>query len=547
MEAEDMNIKKKKSIKLSVYLLKQNIDPKNSLKEKYQSKLTDYEQKKEWKIIIDDKVTHKPDWANYLKVPAQVSSASAVLFIKHEQVWFALCFGYGHNMLNTNKLTGDFGLITTLNMLDENKIKSSDIFAPSDRSKQRRTQTVMDSNLQGHDMDGFCHILKKITGKTLAQYEHLSKTISAGYENIQINTSKSVAELEQLCSDIYKIYKKEDYKQNFPEVSHIQPVKDENIKQSLFKQLLNSLNNQDSNIQLEVPDLIDFQTISKFRVNIKDRKKHFMDDLSTERFYEIISNSKKDITMDNLKKRGLVLVDNNDNEKNSFSLLKCLVFDCKLEGNNYHFSHGKWYMLDQAFSAQLENSIAPLKADDIYGKSIPDYNHQNEAEYNKHLAKILEATLLDKNCITMGGYDKIEPCDVFFVSEDNKNIFIHVKIKHGGSSSLSHLFQQGSVSLTLLNRKDQKFIKGIKEKALNFNPALKNVVYYLIISDNQSIPLFAKVSLFKIIEDIKSKNGEIFWSIKEKGNTIKKTKEPTRIKKDRKLYNYPSEPTPSPM
>ena len=158
---------------------------------------------------------------------------------------------------------------------------------------------------------------------------------------------------------------------------------------------------------------MDFQDISKFRINIKDRKKHFIDDVSTKQFYETVSKSKKNITLENLKKWELVLVDNNNNDKNSFSLLRCLVFDCQLEDNNYHFSHGKWYMLDQKFSAELEDRIVSLKVNNICEKPIPDYNHQNESEYNHHLAKILDATPLDNNCIKMGGYDKIEPCDVF--------------------------------------------------------------------------------------------------------------------------------------
>ena len=238
-----MNTKKKKSIKLSLYLLKEETNPKASLKEKHQPRLKDYEKNKEWKIIIDDKNNYKPNWAEYLKVQAYVSSASAVLFIEYEERWFAVCFGYGHNMLDTNNLTKDFGLITTLNMLDKNKVKSSDIFSPSDHSKQRRTQTVLDSDLQGHDIDGFSHILKKITGKTVPQYEYLSKNISTTRENIKINTKKAVGELGQLCSEIYTIYQKRDYKENFPEVFYIKPIKDESIKQSLFHQLLNNIKN----------------------------------------------------------------------------------------------------------------------------------------------------------------------------------------------------------------------------------------------------------------------------------------------------------------
>jgi len=80
---------------------------------------------------------------------------------------------------------------------------------------------------------------------------------------------------------------------------------------------------------------------------------------------------------------------------------------------------------------------------------------------------------------------------------------------------LSHLFQQGSVSLTLLNSGDKNFLKGIKKLKSDFDESLPAVVHYLIVGDkpNDSIPLFARISLFKTIKEIRSKGCEICWSV----------------------------------
>ncbi len=80
---------------------------------------------------------------------------------------------------------------------------------------------------------------------------------------------------------------------------------------------------------------------------------------------------------------------------------------------------------------------------------------------------------------------------------------------------MSHLFEQGSVSLTLLNSRNKKFLKGVKELKGDFDESLPVVVHYLIVGDkeNDSIPLFARISLFKTIGEIRSKGGEIFWSV----------------------------------
>ncbi len=97
------------------------------------------------------------------------------------------------------------------------------------------------------------------------------------------------------------------------------------------------------------------------------------------------------------------------------------------------------------------------------------------------------------------GYDKVELCDILLVGgkdgSKSKNIFVHVKRKHRRSSGLSHLFQQGNNSLTLLNSGDEKFLKGIEKIKEDFDKSLPVVVYYLIIGDrlNDSIPLLEVV------------------------------------------------------
>ena len=148
---------------MTIFLLKEEVSPDESLKEEVRNKLGDFTKIPEWKIVSEGKPSRLPDWAECLGIKVKISTASAVLFIKREDIWFAACFGYGYNFLDKNKVVVDFGLRTALNALDKDKIKSSDVFSPSDHSKQRRTQTVADSSLQGHDMDGFSHILKRIT------------------------------------------------------------------------------------------------------------------------------------------------------------------------------------------------------------------------------------------------------------------------------------------------------------------------------------------------------------------------------------------------
>ena len=507
---------------LSIYLLKKDISPQMALKEERES-LKDYLKIPEAKYLPKAVGLHQPDWATYLDLGDEIktSSASALLFIPRFDRCFVISFGYGYTLLNDNQLVDDFGLKTALNILDKDKIKGSGVFAPSDHSKQRKTQTATDSSLRGHDMDGYVHILKNITGKVKDKYKKLSQSVSANSQSIKITTDKAVDDLLSLCDELLDIYKKEDCKNDFPEAFYIQPVKKESILQNLDNSLVEAISKTQSDVYFEIPELIDFQDIDNYQINVKDRKrkKPEFDDIPTiEEFRrKILNDFQTTIETELLKHWDLDLIDQNGNKKQSFTLYKCLVFETVLGEQQYHFSHGKWYCVDSDFKQRLDKKLQSAKTEKINDKEIPVFSHSNEADYNEHLARELGAYLLDKKCISMGGYDKIEPCDVLYTSDQDKNTFIHVKIKHGGSSGLSHLFEQGDVSLTLLNNNDQRFVDGIKSRIPEFDQNKKTVVHFLIVSEqNRDIPLFARITLSKKIDQIISKRSKVCWSIIER-------------------------------
>ena len=507
-------------INMSIFLLKEGVSPEKALKEEVREELRDFEKISSWKILVRANPPFAPDWADCIGSDVRVSSASAVLFIRGDNLWFAACFGYGHNFLDKSKVVSDFGLRTALNALDKDRIKSSDVFSPSDHSKQRRTQTVSDSSLRGHDIDGFSHILKRITGRAQKQYEDLFKTISASSESIKIYVSKNIDDWEKICMELHAIYSRDECEENFPEVFHLRPVEDKETEDALFEHLAEEINRQSEKVYLEIPELVDFQEASDFRISVKDRKKHVFscEDLSIKKLYEVISGLGKAVELDDLGKWELILLDVNGKERKRFRLLESLVFECEMENWEYHFSHARWYRINQEFSRQLEE-INSLLRHEINGTELPAYRHEDENDYNRELAERLDGCCLDKKLIPMHGYDKIELCDVLLVEDEagneRKNMFVHVKRKHGGSSGLSHLFQQGSVSLTLLNSGDEKFLRGVRELKTDFKESLPALVHYVIIVDrpSDSIPLFARISLFKTIKEIQSKRSEICWSI----------------------------------
>jgi uncharacterized protein (TIGR04141 family) len=136
-----------------------------------------------------------------------------------------------------------------------------------------------------------------------------------------------------------------------------------------------------------------------------------------------------------------------------------------------------------------------------------------EPEYNSFVVDSNpdDFDLLDRKVITIGGSrSSVEFCDLF--TNDKK--LIHVK-KYGGSSVLSHLFQQGVVSGELFIS-DIKFRKDVNDKLsdpykLN-NPIdrpdpTEYEVCYAIMSDvpgDLHIPFFSKVVMKNAVKRLQA-------------------------------------------
>lgn len=511
--------------KISIRLLKENIKPSDVLKKDYPL-ASSSKTPPDSELYTENFQNNNVDWANYLGIQASTKGSRAVLFISVKKRWFALCFSGGHHMLDLNQCLDDFGLIVALNCLDPNEIKSSDVFMPSDHSKQKRTQTTRETNLEGHDFDGYTNILKNITGKSKKEYQHISKSITAS-SSISINTDKTPSEIDKLLEDLLSLYGKEDYKKSFPETTYIKAVKQKGIIDKLDLLLLKAIKTKSDNIYLIIPELVNFFDIAKYDYNFKRKgSRNHYDTVSIDDLYAEIDDQKITMSVEDLKKRELCLYDENDKAIDSYSLYNSLIFDCEADSNTYHFSHGKWFSVDKKFADGLNKEI------EAYKKALPspfkilEYDkpeHKNENGYNKALAEANTALLLDAKNIPITGYDKIEACDVLYKHEQDKNYFIHVKHKHSGSQGMAHLFAQGDTSLTLLRNQESNFVEGLAkltnqnaDEVIKINHSEVTVVF-LIISKQKTptMPLFTKIALSRILKSIKSKNASPIWEFVE--------------------------------
>ena len=511
--------------KISIRLLKENVKPSDVLKKDY-SLATSSKTPSGSELYAEKFQNNNVDWANYLGIQASTKGSRAVLFVSVKKRWFALCFSGGHHMLDLNQCLDDFGLVVALNCLDPNEIKSSDVFMPSDHSKQKRTQTTRETNLEGHDFDGYTNILKNITGKSKKEYRHISKSITAS-SSISINTDKTPSEIDKLLEDLLSLYGKEDYKKNFPETTYIKAVKQKDIIDKLDLLLLDAIKSKSDNIYLIIPELVNFFDIAKYDYSFKrNGSRNQYETVSIDDLYTEINEQKITMSVEELKKRELCLHDENDKAIDSYSLYNSLIFDCEDDGNTYHFSHGKWFNVDKVFADGLNKEIEAHKETLPSPFQILEYDasqYKKENDYNKALADANAALLLDAKNIPISGYDKIEACDVLYKHEQDKNYFIHVKHKHSGSQGMAHLFAQGDTSLTLLRNQEPNFIEGLAklteqdtDEVIKINHSDVTVVFLIISKQAKpTLPLFTKIALSRILQSIRSKNAKPIWEFIE--------------------------------
>ena len=151
----------------------------------------------------------------------------AIVFLPVKDRVFALTFGHTYHSLKEESYEYDFGLRTTLNVLDSEKIKSTDILQP-ENAKRERIQSPVGSNLTFFDFNKDESIIKRLTGAVKEEYKGILSNVT-GANNLRVTSKVTSSEIVGLCEKVLDIYRKDDYKKTFPDVCNVSPIKDPKI------------------------------------------------------------------------------------------------------------------------------------------------------------------------------------------------------------------------------------------------------------------------------------------------------------------------------
>ena len=413
---------------------------------------------------------------------------------------FAVCFGFGRTLLESNVVEKRFGLLATLNSIDADKLRSVDINSMEAVPLNNRIQSRALAEIRNFNIDVDRDLLKSVSGK--ASEGELSGTIS-GADSLSVSTDKSYDELEEFLTHCYLLYKSNHYRDvGFDWIDQIQEIKDKTLIERLDQLLLDALNSENPiRIWTSIPEIIDYYSLESFKL----KTDNIYDDLSISVLREEYGNN---LSLNDIKKKKVTCLNVEETPVRNWSVYRCLYADLIFEGHQYLLNDGKWYEVDQDYVCKVRQYYEEATLSDI---PMLDYKFKDEKDYNDAVCKEYSDRycLMDRRTILQGG-NPIEFCDIY--SRDKQ--FIHVK-KYNGSSVLSHLFFQGYVSaenfFDLEYRKKANKLLGddFQVPETGTISASEYEVVFAIARDNlqegerPEIPFFSKVSFRSVSSRLK--------------------------------------------
>lgn len=443
-------------MKLSVYLFRENVRETDGLiQDKYLAQGSYAQIKPKGKLpyecsaYVRTSRPKTPAWTTPLKQHFDLdglrlfqSSASFVLLLKIKGRIFGVTFGYGFSAIDRSKLEPRFGLRTALNLLNEQKLSTLDSRNIGEVVRQRRTHVSAGSTLKDFGVSMNSEWVRYASGKT--NDDEFGSSI-AGSEALSLNHDLDIEKLGELCKKLLTKYESTEYSKRFDFLDRMQPLPTSHpMIGELEAAVLDRIaRRSDEKLVIAYPDFADEVLVDHYRVYcghthvemeavyLKDIFK-FLDD------YPGVKPSLDQIHVAGVNSDGQLVTQR-------YLLRDYLVCEVSKGDDLYYLSYGSWHKAARRFVERVRAEVRGLQdvTDDLKLPAMKFREHEND--YNARVAEDKDWLLLDRKTFPMGGYDKVEVCDI--LTDDGELIAVK---RMKDSANMSHLFAQASVSAGLL-------------------------------------------------------------------------------------------------
>ena len=474
-------------VNLSIYLIKEEIKDFDDIVVENSGKLQEYDDNSI--VYFSMSYVKEPDWLNIffgISDNRLQTANSRAVFLKRINVdnekkrIFAISFGYGKNLLKDDVCEEQFGLKIVLNTIEKNRIKRISKIDIGKNYKQSQEQMPRESDINDFGFDIDRDLIKYVTGKS--EDEKFGKSTITGGDIFNLVIDMDVNRIDDFLIYCYKKYNLETYKVNFKWLDHIKYVKDTNKIDQLNKIVVDLLNKRDfTRVWLAIPEMIDWGKVKCIDISRQKKDvKEYMD-IDNNVFIDSFKNSTIQ-NFDQIKNKQIFARSSDDNSIIAkWSASKCIVGSIEHDNKVYAINGGNWYEVNNDFVEETNKYYDSIPLSKM--EFIDCQKNITEDVYNNELVKSIPGShLIHKYKIpTSGGSgNNIEPCDVAV-----RKTLIHIK-KNGGSSYLSHLFNQAANSCSAL--KDNNFRARFKQELVNngitdlFNDSFNASEYTIILA-----------------------------------------------------------------
>jgi len=469
----------------------------------------------EGRLYIEPRAPSVPSWLRFVAdgVEGDVgdylnSSTAAVLLFRVQERIIALTFGFGRNLLADDAYELDFGLKVALNTVNADKLRSVELKVVEEMVLNRRIQASRGTSPGTFGLDTGRDILRAVTGEP--DDKTLAKRVT-GADALAIATKVELDQVGILGERLIEAYRDTRYQQRFSWIDHVRVVRSRELIEELNARLLQDLRSPGADLlYLAPPELLDWSNLGGFVYTRGDLSEpHLELDLT-----DYLLNVDIDELDVNVLKRHRVkaLAADTGEPRDEWSVYKCLVYETRHDGGVYLLSEGRWFAVARDFSEEVRERVARIPSSEV---DLPAaLEGEWERNYNERaVAGRTDIALLDRQ-LTQIARERglIELCD-FFTEERQ---FVHIKRKTQ-SSTLSHLFAQGSVGAETFRQDD-----GVRDQAralLNEShpnlaalisrpqPEEFEVVYGIIAADSDrlpgSLPFFSRLNLLSHVDRLR--------------------------------------------
>jgi len=409
------------------------------------------------RLYISIKKPQKPQWVEFLddafeglSVPTTKRVDGLLLVeieVNEKSAIFAFTFGQGRHLLKPSAILRSYGLNVALNAMysdskEAYRVRSVDSKTISGNTFNTKRQADRRTIFEDFLVDTNRDFLRTIVGNP-TDTEYWGSKMSGG-DSLTTNPKISFEQLGQFCRSIVETHSSGETPSEFQWINRLKPIAEASLLDRLRSYVVNTFSDNED-LVIAVPELIEWEQVSHFQFSF-DNGTSFFDPEDVDLTETLANLAKpKKVSVSNLRQWKLNAFNSEGEIVHSWSLLKCISGQFEFDGDSYVVSEGEYFLIDENYLLDLDTFVSKIP-NAKYALPIAEKDPP-EGEYNELASNSSTSyLLLDKRTVRLNSKtSSIEICDV--LTEDGA--FIHVKRKLG-SSSLSHLFAQGSVSADLL-------------------------------------------------------------------------------------------------